>query len=247
VRLVTVAHGTRSAAGNAVARRLTALAGRRLGVPAVASYVELCAPSLATVLAGSSEPTVVVPLLLSTGFHVRHDLPAALATAPGPVRHAGPLGPHPLLAQAQAAGLRVAGASAGQPVVLVAAGSRDPLAAPDLAAAVRLLAHAWEGPVTAATLSGPEPRPADVVTPDHAVTPYLLAPGHFATRARAESATASCVAGVLGTHPAVVELVTLRFREALGDLPRPRSPDDRRARQRAALTSPTHTPSVMTQ
>jgi sirohydrochlorin ferrochelatase len=201
MRLVTVAHGTRHASGNGVARRLTALAGQRLGVPAEASYVELCQPSLDAVLASSSVPAVVVPLLLSTGFHVRHDLPASLGAAAGP----------------QTAQLRAAGAAHGQPVVLVAAGSRDPAAAADLAAAARLLAAVWSAPVLLATLSGPGPRPADVVTPDHAVSPYLLAPGHFATRLRAEAAAASCVADVLGAHPVVVELVVARFREALGE------------------------------
>jgi len=210
MRLVTVAHGTRYAPGNAVAARLTELAGRRLGLPAVASYVELCEPSLGEVLATSRTPTLVVPLLLSTGHHMRHDLPAALAAAGGPVQLAGPLGPHPLLAQAQAARLRAAGAEPGRPVVLVAAGSRDPLAGSDLATAARLLEQAWDGQVTLATLSGPGARPVEVVTPDHAVAPYLLAPGHFADRARAESAASSCVTELLGAHPAVVELVVQR-------------------------------------
>jgi len=217
-RLVTVAHGTRHPTGNAIADRLTALAARRLGTTGVASYVELCEPSLAEVLATSRTPTVVVPLLLSTGHHVRTDLPAALDTAGGPVRMAGPLGPHPLLAEAQAAQLRAAGAEPGRPVVLVAAGSRDPLAGSDLAAAVRLLAMAWDAPVTLATLSGPGPRPAEVVTPDHAVSPYLLAPGHFADRARAESAASDCVADLLGPHPAVVELVVLRAQAVASEL-----------------------------
>ena len=52
-----------------------------LGLPATAAYVELCSPSLDEVLASSDEPTVVVPLLLSTGHHVRHDLPTSLASA----------------------------------------------------------------------------------------------------------------------------------------------------------------------
>jgi sirohydrochlorin ferrochelatase len=77
VRLVTVAHGTRTPAGNDVAREITQRAGARLGLETVCSFVELSAPLLADVVAGSSEPTVVVPLLLSTGFHLRHDLPAA--------------------------------------------------------------------------------------------------------------------------------------------------------------------------
>ncbi len=217
MRLVTVAHGTRHGSGNDVARRLTELAGRQLGMTVVASYVELCEPSLESVLAGSRHPTAVVPLLLSTGHHVRRDLPASLAAAPGPVWLGDPLGPHPLLAEAQAARLRVAGALPGRPVVMVAAGSRDPTARPDLDEAARLLASVWCGPVTLATLSGPGPRPAEVVTPAHAVSPYLLAPGHFATRARDESAASRCVAGVLGAHTAVIELVAEQAREAVSD------------------------------
>ena len=82
MRLVTVAHGTRHASGNAVAARLTELAGRRLGVTAVASYVELCEPSLESVLSGSRSRPWWCPLLLSSGHHVRCDLPASLVRRP---------------------------------------------------------------------------------------------------------------------------------------------------------------------
>jgi sirohydrochlorin ferrochelatase len=209
---VTVAHGTRHSHGNELARALTLSAGDRLGVPAVASYVELSAPLLADVLAGSTAPTVVVPLLLSTGYHVRQDLPAAVAAAHGPVSMVGPLGPDLLLARAQALRLLEAGARPGEPVVLVAAGSRDPAAAYDLDRAASLLASVWGGSVRVAVLSGPGPRPAEVVGPDTAVSPYLLAPGHFADRATAESraAGATVVAGVIGPHPLVVDLVVAR-------------------------------------
>jgi len=210
MRLVTVAHGTRTGPGNRVAIELTTAAGRRLGLAAVASYVELCAPSFASVVRGSREATVVVPLLLSTGHHLRHDLPAAVRSAPGPVVLGGGLGPDPLLAAAQADRLRAAGAEPGQPVVMVAAGSRDPLAARDLSAAALLLAGTWGGPVSLATLSGPGARPAEVVTPDHAVSPYLLATGHFARRVTEESAASRHVADVLGAHPLVVDLVVAR-------------------------------------
>jgi sirohydrochlorin ferrochelatase len=207
MRLVTVAHGTRDAAGNRVAAEVTAAAERRLGMTAVASYVELCEPSFASVVQGSREPTVVVPLLLSTGYHLRHDLPEAVAAAPGRVVLGSRLGPDPLLAAAQAERLRAAGSVPGQPVVMVAAGSNDPLAAGDLAAAARLLAEAWGGPVSLATLSGPGVRPAELVTPEHAVSPYLLSPGYFARRTSSESGVSGQVADVIGTHPLVVDLV----------------------------------------
>lgn len=206
MRLVTVAHGTRHATGNEVARVLTAAAAQRLGLPGVASYVELCAPSYVSVIA-APEPSLVVPLLLSTGHHVRHDLGGAR-----------PLGPDPLLAAAQVDRLLACGALPGQPVTMVAAGSNDPLAMRDLHRARDLLAGAWGGPVSLATLAGLGLRPADVVRPGDAVSPYLLAEGYFASRARRESVGASVVADVLGPHPLVVDLVVARAAALLGAL-----------------------------
>ena len=145
-----------------------------------------------------------MPLLLSTGHHIRHDLGVGR-----------PLGPHPLLAAAQVARLSEAGASGGQPVVLVAAGSRDPLATRDQMLAATYLSDAWGGPVRLATLAGVGRRPVDVVTPDDAVSPYLLAAGFFADRCRAESARAAVVADVIGAHPAVVDLLVERVCELL--------------------------------
>lgn len=214
MRLVTVAHGTRTAAGNLVAAELTAAAGHRLGVEATTSYVELCAPLFADVVASAEVPTVVVPLLLSTGYHLRHDLPAAVEAAPRTdrVHLGGVLGPDPLLAAAQVDRLRAAGATPGQPVVLVAAGSSDPLATADLEGATTLLAHAWGAPVRLATLSGLGSRPEHVVRAGDAVSPYLLATGHFHRRARhdALAAGASVVADVIGPHPLLVDLVCRR-------------------------------------
>jgi sirohydrochlorin ferrochelatase len=211
VRLVTVAHGTRKPSGNAVTAALATAAGERLGLRAVATYVELCEPLFADVVAGSDEPAVAVPLLLSTGYHLRVDLPAAVEAAPA-VRLGPALGPDPLLAAAQVERLREAGARDGQPVVLVAAGSNDPGATRDIERAGRLLARSWGGPVRVAVLSGVGPRVADVVGPGDAVSPYLLAPGFFADRARDEAiaAGASVTADVIGAHDAVVELVCRR-------------------------------------
>lgn len=213
--LITVAHGTRNPAGNQVTAELTAAAGRRLGMAATASYVELCAPLLADAAAAVTGPAVVVPLLLSTGFHVRHDLPAAVEGTD--VVLGGPLGPDPLLAAAQVDRLVESGAVRGQPVVMVAAGSTDPSATADLERAARLLGELWVAPVRLATLSGIGARPADVVEPGDAVSPYLLAPGFFGSRARGDAlaAGASVVATVIGPHPRVVDLICERARRLL--------------------------------
>ena len=217
--LVTVAHGTRVAAGNRVAAAVTAHAARRLGVPATGAYVELCAPTFDVVARSLVAPAVVVPLLLSTGFHVRCDLPAAVAAAGAPVQLARPLGPHPLLAEVMCLRLRGAGARPGDPVVLVAAGSRDPDALIDLASAGRMLQARWGAPVRVATVSGEGPPVGDVVADARAdgrvaVAPYLLADGHFARRAShlGRLAGAGTVADVLGPHPLLVELVVRRYR-----------------------------------
>ena len=219
-RLVTVAHGTRYAPGNDVAREITERAAHTLGAAGITSYVELCAPSLGSVLAGAGGPSAVVPLLLSVGHHLRHDLPAAAAGTPHPVAIAPSLGPHPLLAAAQVARLLATGARPGRPVVMVAAGSTDPASDADLERARRLLRQSWNGPVGLATLSGRGRRIHEVVRGGVAVSPYLLAPGHFATRAREESlaAGATAVADVIGTHRFVADLVVRRYRSLGGSL-----------------------------
>lgn len=205
--LITVAHGTRDPAGPPVARSLTTTAGSLLGVPAVASFVELADPVFSSVV-GAYENPVVVPLLLSRGFHISVDLPSMAETA----RIAPPLGPSPWLAVAAASRLDQAGVQPNQRVVLVAAGSRDPKAWSDAEQAAELLAEQREGPVVPAVLSGHGPRIADVVKSGDAISPYLLAPGFFATRARDEglAAGASVVAEVIGDHRAVVELICAR-------------------------------------
>lgn len=223
-RLVTVAHGTRVPSGNLVSAAITARAARRLGRRAdgVRSYVELASPLFGDVMAASQVPQVVVPLLLSTGYHVKHDIPLMAASAPARTLLAPPLGPHPLLAEVMCQRLRGAGARPGDPVVLVAAGSNDPDAANDLATAGRLLQARWGAPVRVATVSG-EGRPvAEVVEEARAdgrvaVAPYLLSPGHFSRRVDtlARAAGAACVADVLGPHPLVVELVLRRYHATL--------------------------------
>jgi len=219
--LITVAHGTRDQSGTGVASAITSAAGAVLGVPAITSYVELSQPLLADRLQSANGPCVVVPLLLSTGFHVRQDLPEALSSARHPASLARPLGPDPALARVLRTRLLEAGAAWGDPVVLVAAGTRDPAGGEDLDRAVALLADEWAGPVRLATLTGPGPDLPETVRLARrdgpvAVSPYLLAPGYFARRAHAESAAAGAavVAEVIGNHPHVVDLVVARYARA---------------------------------
>ncbi|MDO7867781.1 sirohydrochlorin chelatase [Nocardioides jiangxiensis] len=220
-RLVTVAHGTRVAAGNLVAAELTRQASALLGASATTSYVELCTPLVGDVLGASSVPTVVVPLLLSTGYHVKVDIPAALRGGAGPAALTRPLGPDPVLAGVQRKRLLEAGATPGNPVVLVAAGSNDPDAVPDLERAACLLAGVWGGPVLTATVSGAGRSIESAVAEaslygEVAVSTYLLSPGFFARKvaAAATEAGATVVSDVLGADEAIAGLIADRYREA---------------------------------
>jgi len=223
-RLVTVAHGSRNDDAQRAIRALLRQVARRLPeVEVVESYVELTEPSFASVMAASTEPLVVVPLLLSTGYHVNHDVPEAARLSQAPVTLARRLGPHPLLAPAAAHQLRAAGARRGDAVVLVVAGSTDPDATTDAVVAGRLLRAHWGAPVELGFLSGSGPTVPEAFerlrVAGHrrvVASPYLLAPGFFATRAiaTARAQGASAVADVLAEHALVAELVVRRYRAA---------------------------------
>lgn len=221
-RLILVAHGTRNPDGPPAVKALVRRVARRLpDVEVAESYVELVEPSFPSVMASAQGPSVVVPLLLSVGHHTEHDLPRAAALSRHPVALAPPLGPHPLLAVAGAMQLRSAGARLDDAVVMVVAGSKDPRAAVDARVAGRLLQEWWGAPVRVAFLSGDGPGVPEVVdrlrSEGHgriAASPYLLAPGYFATKAEelARAHGATTVADVLlRQHPTVAELVVRRY------------------------------------
>ncbi|HSV39200.1 MAG TPA: sirohydrochlorin chelatase [Nocardioidaceae bacterium] len=219
--LVAVAHGTRTPSGPDTIEALMAQVRRRLPMADVhTSYVELNEPLFSDVMAAQRGPTVVVPLLLSSGYHTNHDLPEMAKAAQGPVRIARPLGPHPLLAAMMCHRLQAAGARRGDAVVMVAAGSRDSDALVDTLAMGRLLQAHWGAPVQVAQLSGSGQHVNEAVeslwAQGHrriAAAPYLLAPGYFARKARAQATVAGCaaVADVLGSHRMVAELVARRY------------------------------------
>ncbi|MDH6127376.1 sirohydrochlorin chelatase [Kitasatospora sp. GP82] len=218
--LLAVAHGTRDPDGAAAYRALAeAVCALRPGLRVELAYLDLLRPSLDEALAGLHGPVVLVPLLLGTGYHVRVDIPAALAATPHlPAVVAPALGPDPLLAVALAERLTEAGWSAAQggTVVLAAAGSTDPSANADTAHMAELLAGELGRPVIPSYLCASTPAPAEAVAALHAaghqqvaVARYLLTPGYFARQAaRTDSALTSAP---LGAHEAIARLVLQRY------------------------------------
>jgi sirohydrochlorin ferrochelatase len=190
--LVACAHGTRNATGRRLVAEL-ALAARRLrpGLSTTAAFVDVQPPTVADVVAGlaaTGRRAVVVPLLLSGGYHVHVDVARAVEAHDGVVA-AGPLGPDPRLVEVLHERLRAAGAEPDTAVVLAAAGSSDPRAVADVERTAALLQERWAGPVTAGYGAAARPAVPDAVAAARAagaarvvVAAYLLAPGHFAEK-----------------------------------------------------------------
>jgi sirohydrochlorin ferrochelatase len=216
--LLAVAHGSKDPAAKATITALAREVNRFAPVLNVrVAFIQHAEPSLDDELSAAGENAVIVPLLLSTGYHLATDI-AGAASAAG-ARVAGPLGPDTLLVTALAGRLAEAGVPDGTPVVLAAAGSTDPAAQRDAERQAELLAERLEVPVTAAFLSAARPRVDEAVAElearenrDVAIASYLLAPGHFQDLLR--GAGARWVSAPLGGHPAMAGLVIDRYRTA---------------------------------
>ena len=216
--LLAVAHGTRSARGREQIRDLVAAAARRRpGLAVRLAYVDVQEPRLAHLLPTLGRPAVVVPLLLSSGYHVRVDVAGAVAG--GDAVAAGPLGPDQRLVDLLAE--RVDAAGPADAVVLAAAGSSDERSRADVAAVARALPM----PAEVAYASTSAPRVPDVVARLRAdgarritVAAYFLADGLF--HASLHRAGADAVTAPLATSPVVADLILHRYDTAVGSLGR---------------------------
>ena len=207
--LLAVAHGTRSPSGQAQIRDLVArVARRRPGLDIRLTYVDVQQPKVADVVPAVPD-SVVVPLLLSAGYHVRVDIAEAVAGTGIPVT--APLGPDDVLLESMIRHLPAADA-----VVLAAAGSSDPAWRAD----IEQLASRIPGGAHVAYASGSEPKVADVVADLRqrgarriAIAAYLLADGLFYRTLHRCGADA--VTPPLCLDPAVTDLVLRRYESAL--------------------------------
>jgi sirohydrochlorin ferrochelatase len=203
--LVLAAHGSADPGYPAVFDWIVdRIVGNRPDLAVRVGYLDHCQPRLATL---PTDGDVVVPMLLSTGHHLTADIPRA---APNAVITA-PIGPDPRLATVVADRLRAAGWSAGSPVVLATAGSRDARGIDDVHTAAAQLAELTGVEVTAAFAGAGEPK-LDDVTPT-AVATYLLAPGHFADLIA--SCGAPVISAPLGPDPRVADVVMSRYDAAV--------------------------------
>ena len=169
--LLACAHGTRDPRGQAAVAALVAEVRAALrDVPVVDTWVDVQEPDLAARTAEfARESAVVVPLLLSAGYHVFVDMARAVR---GSEHHrvAVALGPDPRLATLLARRLHEAVHAAGGPaagpadrIVMVSAGSSDPRAGEDCERVAEMLSNLLGLPVTTAYLSAAHPTLPEAV------------------------------------------------------------------------------------
>jgi sirohydrochlorin ferrochelatase len=190
--LIGCSHGTDSVAGRVAIRSiLSAVRVARPDLDVREAFVDVQDPKVFDVVGDAvagGGAAVVVPLLLSLGFHVRTDIMSAVLDRAAAA--ADVLGPDPRLVEILVDRLIAAGAGPNDAVVLAAAGSKDPRAAEAVEAVAAGLRAVWRGgPITVGYGAGTTPRVPDAVAaaraagaPRVVVGSYLLAPGYFHDR-----------------------------------------------------------------
>lgn len=221
--LIACAHGTRNAEGQAAIRHVMAeIEALRPGLQVLEAYVDVQEPELSGVVEGLPGGTaaVVVPLLLSTGFHIKVDVPKAIKSRPEVVA-ARPLGPDPRLAELLAAQLRAAGLTEHDGVLLAAAGSSLPDGSVDSEEQARQLAELLPNKVRVAYGASAKPTVPDGVASLRAelaedggtgrvfVSSYLLATGYF--HDQLAKAGADIVTAPLLPSPVLAEIALERY------------------------------------
>ncbi len=172
---VLLAHGSPDPRSQAAVLAAAVAVGARTGTHVTAAFLDHDPRDLRAVVS-SLDPTddvVVLPLLLSTAFHARVDVPAAVDALDRDVALLGTVG-HP------AALLDELLRRCCGPAVVVSAGTRLDEERAAFARAVTAASTRTRVPAVAAYATGPGRRVEDAARPGGAdVVPWLLAPGRL--------------------------------------------------------------------
>lgn len=220
--LVMLAHGTANPTGRETVYAVSRLVARRVpDVDVSVGFVDVCAPGPEVVLPPHPD-AVVVPYLLTSGYHVRHDIPRAMA-AHAPKAHQTPaLGLAGEVLEVAVARHRASLPPAHPHVdaaVLVGAGSSDPAARQEVLCSAAVLSAYLGLPVRPGFLSGSGPSADSALAELReqgaqriAAISFLLAPGFF--QCRVKRLGAEVVSAPLGVHENLADLVVSRYRGA---------------------------------
>lgn len=218
--MIACAHGTNNPQGQECINQLRAeIARLRPGLEVLEAYVDVQEPALPGVVAGLPQDVqaVVVPLLLTVGYHVQVDIAEAVASRPLTAA-AAPLGPDPRLAKLLDERLGELPADWG--IVLAAAGSSRPEAAEQVEVLAADLAVRRPQRILAAYGASATPSVPEAVAQLRAsgaagvaIASYLLAPGYF--HDQLSLAGADSVAGPLLPATLLAELALEHFDTAV--------------------------------
>ena len=215
--LLIAAHGTASSTGSATTRALAdAVAAARPDVPVRLCFLDVVSPRLAEALdAIDDEVVVVVPLLLSAGYHVITDIPRIVAGRTS-VRVARHLGPDPLLLEVVATRLAEAGGIAGTTALAVVSSTRESANA-EIETARAALSDRLGRDVSLLPLSADMRETVATLPKPLAVAVYLLAEGAFLDALGDAVGSAGVVAAPIGVHPLLVHVILNRYDAAVAD------------------------------
>ncbi|WP_426996723.1 sirohydrochlorin chelatase [Pseudarthrobacter sp. N5] len=235
--MIACAHGTSSTQGAAEVNALRdGIAALRPGLEVREAYVDVQQPGLPDVVTAvaAGESAVVVPLLLSVGYHVKVDITRAVRSRPDTLA-AAPLGPDPRLAALLDQRLREAGVTESDAVILAAAGSSDPTASLNVEALAEQLRALRPNRIVPAYGASAKPSVPDAVAALRAevaaggvassaaessgagrvvIASYLLAPGFF--HDQLAKAGADLVTEPLLPSPVLAEIALERYDAVLG-------------------------------
>ena len=245
MRLLLIAHGSRDPRYTASFEGLRRDLARE-GYAAQVGYLGLCGPDVVeaarrlarVVPADAAEPIVAVPMFLNHGYHVAHDVPAAVGRARAALASRAritvtePLGPDPLLTEAMESRLREIGVWPGDPdtaVVLASAGTSDLAARAALESVAGRWAETGWHSVIPAYAGAAAPDVARAVASaraagarDVVIASYFLAPGLLADRVATGAPLirmAAPFATPVQTDPALPRLILRRAAEGCPAVP----------------------------
>ncbi|WP_129658462.1 sirohydrochlorin chelatase [Rothia uropygialis] len=202
LHLVASGHGTRNELGQRTVEALVDSINRRVPQEVHGASVDVQNPEVGDVVAGLAidRSGIIIPLLLSTGFHTRVDLKNAArrfgqdgSGGPEAVDHqivvADPLGPSVRLARLQARRLEETGWRRGEAVVMGVVGSSVAAGKTDAETQASYLEKVLQSPVRLGFGAAASPTVSEAVdecrrqgAPRVFVSSYILAPGTFQDR-----------------------------------------------------------------
>ncbi|MGC0418217.1 sirohydrochlorin chelatase [Embleya sp. AB8] len=230
--LLLVAHGSLEPRGQESIRAIARAVGLAQTFPVEVAFLRHADPTarqaLSTLAESGHQRVVVAPLLLTSGYHARVDLPEALTDPPAlapvvtPVLGGSPDAPDKRLLAALRRRLAALDVEFDA-VVLAAAGSSDVAACASVTAMASALGASLGLPCRAGFTSCTSPTPEEAIEQLRdagarriAVASYCFAAG-LLFRRTAQTSSVAGVVGVaqpLGDAPELVELILERFHDA---------------------------------